>query len=153
MGEDRTSPRIPTKSARHVPNQWFVLLVLAIRRRYGTFVQVISGREESFPAAAVRDLIGIVRAMYVVAKLAGAGKNELARIERVGRDLSAALELAIRSGPDTIGYSAAWKKAEDASRRACDLVDALTPAEPLVHAARSRIAGPLPAAKKKAAER
>jgi hypothetical protein len=114
---------------------------------------VISGREEPFPAAAVRDLVGIVRAMYVAAKLAGAGKNELARIERVGRDLSASLELASRSGPNTIGYSAAWKKAEDASRRACDLVDALTPAEPLVHAVHSRIAGPLPAAKKKVAER
>jgi len=114
---------------------------------------VISGREEPFPAAAVRDLVGIVRAMYVAAKLSGAGKNELVRIERVGRDLADALELANRSGPNTIGYSAAWKKAEDASRRAGDLVDALTPAEPLLHAARSRIVGPLPVAKKKVADR
>ena len=127
--------------------------MLAIDNDYSTFVQVISGREEPFPAAAVRDLVGIVRAMYVAAKLAGAGKNELTRIERVGRDLADALELASRSGPNTIGNSAAWKKAEDASRRAGDLVDALTPAEPLLHAARSRIVGPLPAAKKKVADR
>lgn len=127
--------------------------MLALGTQYATFVQVISGREEPFPATAVRDLVGIVRAMYVAAKLGGAGKNDLARIERVGRDLADALELADRSGPGTIGHSAAWKKAEDASRRACDLVDSLTPAEPLVHAARSRIAGPLPAAKKKVADR
>ena len=114
---------------------------------------MISGREERFPATAVRDLIGIVRAMYAAAKLAGAGKNDLLRIERVGRDLATALELAQRSGPNTIGYSAAWKKAEEASRRACDLVDALTPAEPLVHAARGRIAGAMHAPKKKVADR
>lgn len=90
---------------------------------------------------AVRDLIGVVRAMYAAAKLAEAGRNELLRIERVGRDLSAALELARRSEPGTIGYSAAWKRAEDAAMRAADLVDALTPAEPLVHAARARVAG------------
>ncbi len=127
--------------------------MLALRASYVTFVQVISGREEPFPASAVRDLVGIVRAMYVAAKLGGAGKNDLAKIERVGRDLSDAIELANRAGPGTIGYSAAWKKAEDASRRACDLVDALTPAEPLVHAARSRIAGPVHAPKKKVADR
>jgi hypothetical protein len=114
---------------------------------------VISGREEPFPAAAVRDLIGIVRAMYVAAKQAGAGKNEIARIERVGRDLSAALELAHRSGPNTIGYSAAWKRAEEAALRAGDLVDALTPAEPLLHAARSRISGSAPLRKSKAQDR
>lgn len=128
-------------------------MVLASCPSYSTFVQVISGREEPFPATAVRDLVGIIRAMYVAAKLGGAGKNDLARIERVGRDLADALELANRSGPNTIGYSAAWKKAEDASRRACDLVDSLTPAEPLVHAARSRIAGPVHAPKKKIADR
>jgi hypothetical protein len=114
---------------------------------------VISGREEPFPATAVRDLVGIVRAMYVAAKLGGAGKNDLARIERVGRDLADALELAQRSGPGTIGHSAAWKKAEDASRRAGDLVDALTPAEPLIHAARSRIGASVHAPKKKFADR
>ena len=89
----------------------------------------------------MRDLIGIVRAMYAAAKLAGAGSVELARIERVGRDLAAALTLAQRSGPNTIGAAAAWKRAEEAALRAGDLVDALTPAEPLMHAARARIAG------------
>lgn len=143
----------PPKSAHNHQNQWFVILVLDPETNYVTFVQVISGREEPFPATAVRDLVGIVRAMYVAAKLGGAGKNDLTRIERVGRDLADALELAARSGPNTIGYSAAWKKAEDASRRACDLVDAMTPAEPLVHAARSRITTPTHAPKKKVADR
>jgi hypothetical protein len=113
---------------------------------------VISGREDPFPAEAVRDLIGIVRSMYVAAKASGAGRVELARIERVGRDLSASLELAQASKPGTLGYGAAWKRAEDAALRAGDLVDALTPAEPLLKAARGRIAG-APALRKKAPER
>jgi len=75
------------------------------------------------------------------------------RIERVGRDLAAALELAQKSGPGTIGYSAAWKRAEEAALRAGDLVDALTPAEPLILAARARIAGGAPVRKSKALDR
>lgn len=102
---------------------------------------MISGRDDRFPAEAVRDLIGVVRTMYLAAKQAGAGRVELARIERVGRDLATALELAQASKPGTIGYSAAWKRAEDAALRAGDLVDALTPAEPLLKAAQGRIAG------------
>lgn len=91
--------------------------------------------------------------MYVAAKLSGAGSVELAKIERVGRDLASALALAQRSSPGTIGYSAAWKRAEDASLRAGDLVDALTPAEPLVRAARARVAGALPSSRNKAPQR
>lgn len=121
----------------------------AIGGKYDTSVQVIASRDQPFPAVAVRDLIGIVRAMYAAAKLSGAGSVELAKIERVGRDLASALALAQRSAPGTIGYSAAWKRAEEASLRAGDLVDALTPAEPLVRAARARVAGALPSSRNK----
>jgi hypothetical protein len=114
---------------------------------------VISGRDDPFPAEAVRDLIGIVRALYLVAKQSGAGRSDLMRIERVGRDLATALLLARRSPPGTIGQSAAWKRAEEAALRAGDLVNALTPAEPLLQAARARVAGGAASRRKKAPER
>ena len=100
---------------------------------------MLSPRDDPFPFEAVRDLLGVVRAMYAAAKAAGAGRVDLARITRVGTDLSRSLDLAADARPGTIAFAAAWKKAEDATRRVADLVDALTPAEPLVIAARERV--------------
>ena len=74
--------------------------------------------QPSFPADAVRDLLGIVRAMYAAAVAAGAQPAELRKIARVG-----------------------------------DLVDALTPAEPLVNAARLRVSGARVALRTKCPER
>jgi len=102
---------------------------------------VLPRREGPFPFEAVRDLLGVVRAMYAAAKASGASRSELAKIARAGRDLSDAIELAVSTRPDTVGYRAAWQKAEDATRRVGDFVDALTPAEPLVVAARGRVTG------------
>jgi hypothetical protein len=102
---------------------------------------VLSRRETPFPFEAVRDLLGVVRAMYAAAKESGAGRTELARISAVGRDLSKALDIAASTREGTVGHAAAWKRAEDATRRVGDLVDALTPAEPLIGAARSRVTG------------
>ena len=96
---------------------------------------------DEFPFEAVRDLRGVVRAIYAAAKEAGASKRELERIANVGADLSAAFALAVETRPGTIGRAAAWKRAEEATRRVGDFVDALTPAEPLVAAARSRVSG------------
>jgi hypothetical protein len=100
---------------------------------------VLSLRDDPFPFEAVRDLLGVVRAMYGAAKAAGAGRVELARIARVGGDLGRAIDLAADARPGTLAFAAAWKRAEDATRRVGDLVDALTPAEPLVVAARKRV--------------
>ena len=61
---------------------------------------MLGRRDEPFPLEAVRDLLGVVRALYAAAKEARASRAELKRI-----------------------------------------VDSLTPAEPLVIAARGRVTG------------
>jgi len=114
---------------------------------------VLSRRDDPFPFEAVRDLLGVVRAMYGAAKSARAGRAELARIARVGADLHRAMDLAADTRPGTVGHAAAWKRAEDATRRVGDLVDALTPAEPLVVAARARVSGTKVALRGKTPER
>ncbi len=96
---------------------------------------------EAFPLEAVRDLLGLVRSIYAAAKDAGAGRAELARIARVGAALTSSIDLAATTRPGTVGHEAAWRRAEEATRRVADLVDALTPAEPLIAAASERVVG------------
>lgn len=110
-------------------------------------------REDPFPLEAVRDLLGLVRTMYAAAKAGGAGRSHLARIARIGADLSQAIDLASDTRPGTVGHSAAWRRADDATRRVCDLVDSLTPAEPLVKAASARVSGTKPSVRRKPPER
>jgi hypothetical protein len=114
---------------------------------------VLGRRDEPFPLEAVRDLLGVVRAMYAAAKESRASRTELARIAEVGRRLSDAIDLAVSTRPGTVGHRAAWQQAEDATRRVGDLVDALTPAEPLVIAARGRVTGARASLRKKRDER
>jgi hypothetical protein len=114
---------------------------------------MVAQRDEPFPFEAVRDLLGVVRAIYAAAKNAGAESAELGRISRVGGELRRALELASSARPGTLGHAAAWKRAEAATQRAADLVDALTPAEPLVVAARGRVSGVKTALRKKIIDR
>lgn len=113
----------------------------------------MSRRDEPFPLEAVRDLLGVVRAMYAAARERGAGRAELAKIARVGRELSEAIDLAVSTRPSTVGQRAAWQRAEEATRKAGDLVDALTPAEPLLVAARGRVTGLRAALRKPREER
>ncbi|AUX35479.1 hypothetical protein SOCE836_076710 [Sorangium cellulosum] len=94
-----------------------------------------------FPFDAVRDLLGVVRAIYAAAKDGGASREELARIARVGRELSRALDLAGSPQQGVSGHSAAWKVTDKAMLQVNDLVDPLTPAAPLLLAARSRVTG------------
>lgn len=98
-------------------------------------------RDEPFPFEAVRDLLGVVRALYGAAKDKGASRGELSRIAAVGNELRETLDLAVSTRPGSIGHRAAIERAEEATRRVGDLVDALTPAEPLVDAARERVTG------------
>ncbi len=97
-------------------------------------------RDQPLPIEAIRDLLGIVRAVYEAEKRGGASKAELARIERVGRLLHNAVALAA-SAPGSVGHRAAWEQAEEGARRVADLVDTLTPAEPIVKAAMGRVWG------------
>ncbi len=109
--------------------------------------------DETFPLEAVRDLLGVVRAIYAAAKQSGAKSGELAKIARVGKDLADAIDLAQATRPGTMGRRAAWERAELATRRVADLVDALTPAEPLVMAARGRVMGMSAPGRKRRQER
>jgi hypothetical protein len=102
-----------------------------------------------FPFEAVRDLLGVVRAIYVAAKEGGAGRKELARIARVGQELGLALDLAGSSRQGASGEAAAWKHVEGAMLEVSDLVDPLTPAAPIVLAARDRLAPPGGAARRR----
>ncbi len=110
-------------------------------------------RDEPFPLEAVRDLLGVVRSIYAAAKQRGAPRAELLRISRIGRELGDAIDLAVSTRPGTVGHRAAWQHAEEATRRVGDLVDALTPAEPLIVAARGRVSGARVALKKPRQER
>jgi hypothetical protein len=91
--------------------------------------------------------------MYAAAKAQGLSPNELRKISRVGTDLNAALDLAATSSPGTLGYNTAWRRAESATERLGELVNALTPAEPIITAARLRVSGARVALRKKCPER
>lgn len=103
---------------------------------------VLPFRDLPFPAAAVRDLRGVLRAMYREQREQGAAPETLARIETVGRELKKALELHREFGdrPRTMGHRAAWKAAEEGAHAAGQLVDELYPIAPIIRATATRIA-------------
>jgi hypothetical protein len=113
----------------------------------------IAGHELPFPFDAVRDLLGVVRAIYAAARENGAARPELSRIAKVGHELSRALDLAGSPRQGAAGQSSAWRCLEDALAEACDLVDPLTPAAPILQAARGRVAPSRAPLRKKAAVR
>jgi hypothetical protein len=100
---------------------------------------MLSRREDPFPFEAVRDLLGLMRAIYAARREAGAETEDLEPLARAGKDLQEALSLASTSRPGTVGYAAAWKRAEDATAVAGHLTAAATPTEPLLRAAVGRV--------------
>lgn len=102
---------------------------------------MISLRSAPFPFEAVRDLLGILRALYAAARNQGAGAARLASIRRTGRELRAAMELALEHEPGTLGHAAAWQRAERATEALGELVDCTTPLVPTLEAAAERVRG------------
>lgn len=100
---------------------------------------MLSPRHDPFPYEAVRDLLGILRALYLAAKASDAGARRLATIRAVGRELRASMDLALESDPGTLGHAAAWRRAEQATERLGELVDCTTPIEPTLAAAARRV--------------
>lgn len=99
---------------------------------------VITLRDNPFPFEAVRDLLGVVRAMYAWAR--GAGRvRDAEKLVGIGRMLREALALAVQHQPGTLGHGAAWQKADSAVERLGQLVDALIPARPIIQAAGNRV--------------
>jgi hypothetical protein len=99
---------------------------------------VLQRRDGPLPVEEIRDLLGIVRSIYRAEKAARAHPQELAKIERVGKLLKNALDLA-SSAPGTMGHRAAWENAEEGARRVADLVSCIDSAEPIVKAAVNRV--------------
>jgi hypothetical protein len=87
----------------------------------------------AFPHEAVRDLLGIARAMFSV-ETDAARRAELAEI---GTALRKASEQAARLPADSLGARAAFNRADEATQRLCRLVegDVLR----LVHATAGRV--------------
>ena len=100
---------------------------------------MLSIRHDPFPLEAVRDLLGLVRAVYAARAAEGAGAVTLAKIAVIGVDLAQALELGEAHAPGTLGHAAAWKRAERAATAAADLVALTDGAEPIVLAAMGRV--------------
>jgi hypothetical protein len=90
-----------------------------------------------FPFGAVRDLLGIARALY---RAADGEPRRQAEIQRIGAELREALDLARSSGAGTMGRRAAWAKAERATQALGALVADGCAVEPLVQATAMRLA-------------
>jgi hypothetical protein len=102
---------------------------------------VSPNRDKQVPLEALRDLIGVCRALFAAWKASGQGPIELQELEAIGRDLAAAFDLARKTKPNTLGHRAAWSKAEAATAQLGHLVGSLEPLRPTVAAATVRITG------------
>jgi hypothetical protein len=92
------------------------------------------------PLEVVRDLLGITRAWYRAAKAdMGAGKRLINELEVIGKLFRAALDLARKTQPDTLGHRAAWARAEEATDRLMRLITIETRVWPIVEAAVVRV--------------
>lgn len=94
--------------------------------------------QDAFPIEAVRDLLGIARALYAARKRELATGPELVELAEIGKMLTNALKLA-KSGPDALGSRAAWAQAEEACERLGRVVRRTLPAAVVVEAAVVRI--------------
>lgn len=87
------------------------------------------------PVETVRDLLGIVRALY---RAWGNDGPEVASKRRelvaIGIDLRTAIKLAKQGGPGSLGNSAAWERAERATKALGLVVDSFMPMKPSIAA-------------------
>ena len=106
-----------------------------------------------FPFEAVRDLVGILRALYAADKARGGSERRLSEIRRVALELRRATDLALEHEPGRTGHRAAWERAERATLHLADLVDVTTPLEPTLMAAGERVRAASPVSNDREAER
>jgi hypothetical protein len=97
-----------------------------------------------FPFEAVRDLLGILRALYAADRARGAHARRLGHIRAVAVELRRAMELALEHEVGTAGHRVATRRAEGATRKLADLVDVTTPLEPMLLAAGQRVRAAAP---------
>ena len=94
---------------------------------------------QKLPLEAVRDLLGICRALYAAKKREGAPRPVLAELAAIGEKLKQALTLAHKTEPETVGHRAAWAHAEEATKRLMKLVTLSLSLAPTVEAAVIRV--------------
>jgi hypothetical protein len=90
---------------------------------------------DTFPTEAVRDLLGITRGLYRAERDGAGDPVRLQELVEIGEEYKTALDLARRGGPQSLGASAAWHRATEATARLCTLVSDETRAAPMVLAA------------------
>lgn len=107
---------------------------------------MLQRRDAPLPIREVRDLLGIVRAMYRAETAAThPSSTKLARLKRIGASLTTALELAAASTPGTVGHRAAWQHADEALEGLGKEISILESLEPVLIAARRAVSGEKPA--------
>jgi hypothetical protein len=88
------------------------------------------------PVETVRDLLGICRSLYRAWVQEGpTTADRRRRLKVIGDDIRIALSLARKSGPGSLGNSAAWDRAERATAALGELVDDYVVVKPLIVAA------------------
>lgn len=101
---------------------------------------VLTLRQDPFPASAVRDLLGIARALHRAWSAEGPGAaDRLRKLERIGRDLRAALNMGRKHERGTLGHASAWNRAERATIELGELVDAFVPMRPAIRATAAHV--------------
>jgi hypothetical protein len=96
-------------------------------------------RHGPLPLEAVRDLIGICRALFAARKREFAPKLELDELAEIGAKLKRALDLGRKTEPDTVGHRSAWDQADVATERLMRVISISMAAAPLVEAAVLRV--------------
>lgn len=98
---------------------------------------MLSRRDQPFPLEAVRDLIGLVRALYAATPRDEAVKRR--RLATIGRRLTTTIELSASTEHGSVGHRAAWLHAEEATRELGGLVEITTMARPVIAAAQGAV--------------
>jgi hypothetical protein len=95
-----------------------------------------------FPFEAVRDLIGLLRALYAAEKgKASPSPRRLAAIESLAETLRRSRRIAADHDPGTAAYERAIASAESVVPRLADLVTLVDAVAPLLKAAGDRVRG------------
>jgi hypothetical protein len=99
------------------------------------------GIDDVIKLQALRDLLGLVRALFVAWGEQRRGPIELQELVDIGKELTLALELATKAAPGTMGHRAALQRAEQGIARLSVLITDETTLRPVLVAATSRVIG------------
>jgi hypothetical protein len=93
---------------------------------------------EPIPVEALRDLLGITRALYAAAKAEGAGERRLAEFAAAGKDLKLAIGKARKNSTGSLGHRRASELAEQGYERLLKQVNVTTALLLVIEAAAAR---------------